>query len=52
MFIELTYLCRKLGCLPGEGGLLDQDSYLVWGMRTVLAVREKIKARKAESSRR
>jgi hypothetical protein len=48
MFIELSYLCSGLSCLPGPGGLFDQDSYLMWGIATVLAVRDKIEAKKAK----
>ena len=36
MILELTSLCQKLRCLPGPGGLLDQDSYLVDRMKAVL----------------
>jgi hypothetical protein len=50
MFIELSYLCSGLSCLPGPGGLFDQDSYLMWGIATVLAVRDKIEAKKAQPS--
>ena len=35
--IELTNLCQELHCLPGAGGLLDQDSKHVWLMKLVLA---------------
>lgn len=34
--INLTNLCRSLGCLPRSGGLLDQDSYHVYMMEAVL----------------
>jgi hypothetical protein len=40
--MELTSLCKELGALPREGGLLDQDYYHVVLMRSVLtAVNEK-----------
>ena len=28
-FIKTYFLCEKLGCLPEEGGLLDQDNRIV-----------------------
>ena len=28
-FIKTYFLCEKLGCLPEEGGLLDQDNKIV-----------------------
>jgi hypothetical protein len=34
--IEMTQLCQALNCLPGPGGLLQQDSYYVWMMQIVL----------------
>lgn len=33
--IELTVMCQEFNCLPGVGGLLDQDSYYVWQMQLV-----------------
>jgi len=27
--IELGSMCRALQCLPGPGGLMDQDAYLL-----------------------
>ena len=27
--MEVTFLCKELHCLPGPGGLLDQDPYMV-----------------------
>ena len=34
--MKITYLCKSLRCLPGPGGLLQQDPYLVEGMIMVL----------------
>jgi hypothetical protein len=34
--IEMTRLCQQLNCLPGSGGLYDQDSKHVWLIRQVL----------------
>jgi hypothetical protein len=45
MAIELANLCETLHVLPGPGGLLDQDSYHIYLISTVLQVR----AEKAES---
>jgi len=33
----VTNLCRTLGCLPGPGGLFDQDPYWVEVMSLVIA---------------
>lgn len=33
--IELAYTCEAFNTLPGPGGLLDQDWYLVEGLRMV-----------------
>jgi hypothetical protein len=36
MFINLTNMCQTMNALPRPGGVLDQDSYLIWGMEIVL----------------
>lgn len=36
--INLANLCATMYCLPGPGGLLDQDSYLINGIMLVLQV--------------
>ena len=33
--IQMTIMCQELHCLPGAGGLLDQDSKHVWLMTLV-----------------
>jgi hypothetical protein len=38
MAIRITNLCQALQCLPGPGGLLDQDSYMMWMIEAVLVV--------------
>lgn len=32
----MTGMCRTFKCLPGPGGLLEQDSLMVWAMTVVL----------------
>lgn len=49
MFIEMTNLCEAFGVLPRSGGILDQDSYLVWGMTLVLNA--KVERQKLEEER-
>jgi uncharacterized membrane protein len=40
--IELYYMCETFHALPGAGGILDQDSYLMYGLLLVAsAVQEK-----------
>jgi hypothetical protein len=34
--IELTSMCEIFHCLPGPGGLLDQDPKLLYMMREVI----------------
>jgi hypothetical protein len=34
--IGIANMCQHLHCLPGPGGLLDQDSFLVYGMDLVV----------------
>lgn len=34
--INLTNMCQTFQCLPREGGVLDQDCYLIIGMQHVL----------------
>lgn len=49
MFINITNMCKSLGTLPRSGGLLDQDSYMIYGIQTVLegmAERERLDAEK------
>lgn len=31
-FIELGTICYNLHCLPGPGGVLEQDAYLMQGV--------------------
>lgn len=40
MMIEITDFCQRLHVLPRSGGLLDQDSYLIWGIGLVMSARE------------
>lgn len=35
-FIGLHRLCKEYNHLPGSGGILDQDSYLMWGLQGVI----------------
>lgn len=34
--IDLTRMCETFRCLPGPGGLLDQDSYAMFLMKMVI----------------
>lgn len=40
MFIALHKLCKEYKALPHEGGVLDQDSYLIHGLGGVIAAAE------------
>lgn len=44
----LAESCEVFGCLPNDGGLLDQDPYLIEGMKRVMAGRAKHFKRKQE----
>lgn len=37
MAVELTRLCQAMHVLPRAGGVLDQDSYHIYMIQTVLA---------------
>lgn len=38
--ISIANVCQHLHCLPSPGGLLDQDSFLVYGMDLVVDAQE------------
>jgi hypothetical protein len=44
-------MCTKLGCLPGPGGLLDQDAYYVYMMQCVIEAQAELE-QKEEAGRR
>ncbi len=47
--IQITSLCKQLNCLPGPGGLLQQDPYLIEGMNFVMLAmheREELEAKR------
>lgn len=49
-----TLLCKELGCLPGEGGLLDQNPVMVDLLTiTVQAINERsqLEQKRAEAKR-
>lgn len=51
----MTLLCKQLHVLPRAGGLLDQDSFHVYGMNLVLAAlneRQELEQKRAESEQR
>jgi hypothetical protein len=53
--VEMTSLCKELHVLPRAGGLLDQDSYHVYGMGLVLAAfneRQQLEHRRMEAEQR
>jgi hypothetical protein len=39
-FIGLVSVCEKFHCLPQEGGLYDQDSFITYGMSLVTEAQE------------
>lgn len=50
--IRITSMCRAFNCLPGPGGLLQQDSYLMDGMGFVVeAVNEREELEQKRGSR-
>jgi hypothetical protein len=36
--MRITNMCKALNCLPGPGGLLEQDSYVMWLVESTLIV--------------
>ena len=32
MFIRIAQMCRRFNCLPGPGGLFEQDGYVMMGV--------------------
>ena len=49
-FAEVLSLCEALHCLPKDGGLFDQDGYLVMGMQSVLVARYEEQKREQEKN--
>jgi hypothetical protein len=50
--INMTVLCQEMHCLPGRGGLLDQDGLYVYMMEAVLEgqnERRKLEERRSAS---
>lgn len=47
--MKITFLCKSLRCLPGPGGLMQQDPYLIDGVTMVL---EAINERREKDSNR
>lgn len=42
MFIRIATMCRRFNCLPGPGGVLEQDGYVMMGVSIALdAITEK-----------
>jgi len=37
--IQIDAMCEAFNCLPGPGGLLDQDPYLIEGLFIVRAAK-------------
>jgi len=51
-FIELHLLCSTYHVLPGPGGVLDQDSYIMYGLMgaiSAFAEKAKMEQRQQES---
>ena len=47
----LYRMCSEFHCLPGPGGLFDQDSYVVYGLQAIsMAVAEREKKDSAPKS--
>jgi hypothetical protein len=36
MFINVAQMCRRFSCLPGPGGVLEQDGYMMMGVGIAL----------------
>jgi len=44
MFVSIAHMCRRFNCLPGPGGLLEQDGYIMMGVAIAMdAIHEKEK---------
>jgi hypothetical protein len=48
-------MCQHLHCLPSPGGLLDQDSFMVYGMDLVVdaqGIKQDLESNSAEAKRK
>lgn len=45
-------LCDTFRCLPGPGGLLEQDSYMIWLLTLYLEAKAERQKKDAEESER
>jgi hypothetical protein len=51
--MTITALCKQLHCLPGPGGLFQQDPYLIDGISLVLdALNERQEKEQQRGARR
>lgn len=53
MFVRIAVMCQRFSCLPGPGGVLDQDGYIMMGVGIALdAIAEKQnREQKSENAR-
>jgi hypothetical protein len=50
--IHMSGICKQIKCLPGPGGLMEQDSLLIWLMTTVLEAWQMREDREMKQSER
>lgn len=36
MFVRVAVMCQRFNCLPGPGGVLEQDGYIMMGVGIAL----------------
>lgn len=51
-FLWLHTLCSKYGALPAEGGVFDQDPYLLYGLTSVIRAVSQREEREHEKAKR
>jgi hypothetical protein len=50
--IHMSSICKNTKCLPGPGGLMEQDSLLIWLMTTVFEAWQMREDREMKQSER
>jgi hypothetical protein len=50
--MHMAGVCKQLKCLPGPGGLMEQDSLLIWLLTTVLEAWQMREDREMKQSER
>jgi hypothetical protein len=52
MFVRIAVMCQRFNCLPGPGGVLEQDAYIMMGVGIALdALAEKQKLEQDKKNR-